>query len=353
MRGWASMQTQTQTQNPQTHDQTHPQPEAEAQAPAQTPPQPGQSSSFSGAPPRVGKIARLPGPIREQLNLRLEEGEGGEPLLAWLNGLPETRALLEQDFGGRPINKQNLSDWRQGGLAEWQLRRQLAEQARSTRSQAQEMRQDGAGFLIDDLLLVFTARYAALLSRWNGEVTPEFEAQVKVFSRLRRDLLSLQKSAHWSARQMEEWERIEAERARRKKEELKRQARAPLDAYERRVQLRIKHGLRGEELADRLNTIDYGEPDPRFFTHEQWQELTGGQSDEGVEEWDEEEEELDEAQAWEESQGGEETAEGAQTEPIKPEPSGEESSQVKPVSPAPSQGGAAGENADGKSGKGV
>jgi len=351
------MQTQTQTQNPQTHDQTHPQPEAEAEAPAQAQAQaqaqPGRPPSSCGVPPRVGKIARLPEPIREQLNLRLEEGEGGEPLLAWLNGLPETRQLLEQDFGGRPINKQNLSDWRQGGLAEWQLRRQLAEQARSTRSQAQEMRQDGAGFLIDDLLLVFTARYAALLSRWNGEVTPEFEAQVKVFSRLRRDLLSLQKSAHWSARQLEEWERIEAERARRKKEELKRQARAPLDAYERRVQLRIKHGLRGEELADRLNTIDYGEPDPRFFTHEQWQELTGGQSDEGVEEWDEEEEELDEAQAWEESQGGEETAEAAQTEPIKPEPSGEESSQVKPVSPAPSQGGAAGENADGKSGKGV
>src|SRR5579883_2171501 len=156
MRGWASMQTQT--QNPQTHDQAQPHPEAQAQ------PQPGRPPSCSGAPPRVGKIARLPEPIREQLNLRLEEGEGGEGLLEWLNGLPETRQLLEQDFGGRPINKQNLSDWRQGGLAEWQLRRQLAEQARSTRSQAQEMRQDGAGFLIDDLLLVFTARYAALLS---------------------------------------------------------------------------------------------------------------------------------------------------------------------------------------------
>ena len=61
---------------------------------------------------RVGKIARLPRLIREQLNRRLEDGEPGVEALAWLNALPEVLTVLEKDFAGRPISVQNLSEWK-------------------------------------------------------------------------------------------------------------------------------------------------------------------------------------------------------------------------------------------------
>jgi len=69
---------------------------------------------------RNGKIARLPRLIRHQLNTRIEDAEPGPALLKWLNGLPEVQELLARDFESRPINEQNLSDWRQGGFRDWQ-----------------------------------------------------------------------------------------------------------------------------------------------------------------------------------------------------------------------------------------
>ena len=68
---------------------------------------------------RIGKVARLPKPIRDELNLRLENGADGPELLAWLNALPEVQKVLAEKFGGRPLTKHNLSDWRRGGYSEW------------------------------------------------------------------------------------------------------------------------------------------------------------------------------------------------------------------------------------------
>jgi hypothetical protein len=68
---------------------------------------------------RTGKIARLPRPLRDELNRRLENGEQGQKLLHWLNKQPEAKAVLAEDFGGRPLNAQNLTEWKQGGLREW------------------------------------------------------------------------------------------------------------------------------------------------------------------------------------------------------------------------------------------
>jgi len=78
----------------------------------------------------VGKIGRLPHALREHLNRRLQEGEKGRKLVAWLNALPEVQAVLAGEFAGRPINAQNLTDWRQGGYRDWlaqQEARELAE----------------------------------------------------------------------------------------------------------------------------------------------------------------------------------------------------------------------------------
>ncbi len=69
-----------------------------------------------------GKISHLPQSIREQLNRRLSDGERRSRILAWLNSLPEVKALLASDFAGRPISKQNLYEWTQHGFRQWKLR---------------------------------------------------------------------------------------------------------------------------------------------------------------------------------------------------------------------------------------
>jgi hypothetical protein len=68
---------------------------------------------------RVGKIAKLPHSIREQLNEKLRDGVGGKTLVTWLNGLEETKKIIDSEFEGVPLTKQNLSLWRKGGFRDW------------------------------------------------------------------------------------------------------------------------------------------------------------------------------------------------------------------------------------------
>ena len=48
-----------------------------------------------------GKIGHLPKALQEQVNRRLEKGEHGRTLVAWLNALPEVQAALARR-AGRP-----------------------------------------------------------------------------------------------------------------------------------------------------------------------------------------------------------------------------------------------------------
>ena len=70
-----------------------------------------------------GKISRLPLAIREQLNVRLDDGQLSKPILKWLNSLPEVRTILKTQFEGRPIDDGNLSEYRRRGFRKWQVQR--------------------------------------------------------------------------------------------------------------------------------------------------------------------------------------------------------------------------------------
>ena len=93
-----------------------------------TPQPPAAPESNAGGPAAsqtakcVGKIARLPRDLREDLNRRLQNEESPKDLVEWLNGLPEVQSLLTAEFGGRFITRQNLYDWRQYGFRDWQMR---------------------------------------------------------------------------------------------------------------------------------------------------------------------------------------------------------------------------------------
>ena len=68
---------------------------------------------------RNGKIARLPLALREEVNRRLEEHQSGPKILAWLNAEPVVKDMVDREFGGKPISRQNLSQWRRDGFQEW------------------------------------------------------------------------------------------------------------------------------------------------------------------------------------------------------------------------------------------
>jgi len=76
---------------------------------------------------RIGKIARLPHKIRDELNSRLLDGHRAKDLVPWLNSLDETKRLIDFAFNGNPISEQNVSDWRQGGYQDWLRNRSTRE----------------------------------------------------------------------------------------------------------------------------------------------------------------------------------------------------------------------------------
>ena len=92
---------------------------------------------------RKGKIARLPAKIREQVNLRLHDGQTGPPIIAWLHTLPEVLAVLDEHFHEEPITSQNLSEWRGGGYQDWIERRERVDNLRLLTEYALELAKAG------------------------------------------------------------------------------------------------------------------------------------------------------------------------------------------------------------------
>jgi hypothetical protein len=167
---------------------------------------------------RNGKIARLPREIRDALNRRLHNGEPGGPLLAWLNGLPQVKQVLARDFGGCGISKQNLSEWRAGGFAEWQSRQDTLDQARELAADAKEIMAATDGKLTDHLATVLAVRYATLLQGWNGELTEKFRRELRTLHGMCQDFVELRRGDHSGARLKMEQERLEREQEKTEEE---------------------------------------------------------------------------------------------------------------------------------------
>jgi hypothetical protein len=167
---------------------------------------------------RNGKIARLSRAIRDELSRRLQDGEPGVRLVAWLNGLPDTQRVLATDFGGRPISEQNLCEWKAGGYRDWLARQETLSQARELAADAKELTAATDGRLTDHLATVLAARYAAALSGWDGEVTDEFRRTLRTLHGLCQDIVELGRGVHSGARLNLEQERLEREREKTEEE---------------------------------------------------------------------------------------------------------------------------------------
>ena len=158
------------------------------------------------------KIGRLPRPLLNELNRRLQRNESSTPILAWLNALPEVQALLEAEFAGASITKQNLSEWRTAGLARWETRQDALADILTFEGDAGELDTATRGRLAERLATDLAGRYARLLHHWNGEVTGDISKKLRALRTLGQDIAHLRRCDHSAARVKLEQVRVETAR---------------------------------------------------------------------------------------------------------------------------------------------
>jgi len=166
---------------------------------------------------RRGKIARLPRSVRDQLNVRLDDGQEAEQILPWLNNLPEVQIILAKHFGGAPISPQNLSGWRQGGFQEWLLNRQYLDSAIHMTEHVERLDRQFSDnpygtyrTLADHMITQISIRLASAMVSWQNDGQ---NVEMNMLLKLGQFVIKLQKAAHLAERQA-----LEIPRLRRKAE---------------------------------------------------------------------------------------------------------------------------------------
>lgn len=127
---------------------------------------------------RVGKIARLPLAVREELNRRLLENEKGSKILPWLNALPEVVAVLEEDFEGLRVSDQNLSEWRKGGFEDWSQRRERVAHTKELAHFASKLTAANGGSIAEGAAAIASGKLLELLEATDGTLDPEQIADI-------------------------------------------------------------------------------------------------------------------------------------------------------------------------------
>jgi hypothetical protein len=168
---------------------------------------------------RTGKIARLPKAIRDELNQRLENGELGVYLVEWLNTLPEVQQVLTERFDGRPINEVNLTEWKGGGYLDWLAQQDTRACAQNLAEEATGLKAATDGAMAEHLGTVLAARYAQLLTGWNGEVDEAFRTKLRGLQLLCHNITLMRREDMRSVR-------LELEKHKRSQDEKTTQAKA-------------------------------------------------------------------------------------------------------------------------------
>jgi len=155
---------------------------------------------------RLGKIARLSREIREELNVRLQNGEVGRKLVEWLNGLPAAQAVLAENFGGRAISTQNLSEWKQGGYEDWVRHQENCAYAVMLTEMSDDLEGVAGETRLEDRLAAPMAMALARLLR-EAEEAPAGAEQRRTILDVARQLSQLRRESHQAERVRMERER--------------------------------------------------------------------------------------------------------------------------------------------------
>jgi hypothetical protein len=165
---------------------------------------------------RRGKIARLPMALREQLNLRLQNGQTYAALAEWLNGLPEVQAMLASHFEGAPVTEDNISRWRGGGYLAWEDRQDSLEAVALLAEESGDLAQASPESVANLVAKVLSAKLAVQLQRL--EAMPEGEDKARFWGQLLGALVLLRRGDLHAERLRAEKERFEHRKFRNEKE---------------------------------------------------------------------------------------------------------------------------------------
>ncbi|MGA3180591.1 MAG: hypothetical protein ABSF38_09635 [Verrucomicrobiota bacterium] len=227
---------------------------------------------------RNGKIAKLPPDTRDELNLRMEDGQDGAKLLQWLNSLPEVQQSLKDSFDGLPVNRQNLCEWRKGGYREWQIRRDLESHACRLKQTTRDM-EDVLNIptLPADLIAALALRYAAVLNTWDGEPDPRLTEKLRLLHSLGRDIALIQKTTERATKQAADYNQMLEDSTESGVRAARKKALISVWAALRSKELAKSFGggKHAQWLADYMTALEFGLPFPNSAPEKPSRRLAG------------------------------------------------------------------------------
>jgi hypothetical protein len=142
-----------------------------------------------------GKIGRLPWQIRQQLNVRIRDGVPDTDIIAWLNALPETKAVLSDlSFGGRratvpEITPANLSEYRRAGgpYEEWLSKQERVDAVQTMSEFALRMAQAVGGDVNQTAVAVAGGKILEILEGSEGDDLVKYAAALSSLNRSEAD----------------------------------------------------------------------------------------------------------------------------------------------------------------------
>jgi hypothetical protein len=225
----------------------------------------------------IGKIGRLPKSIRDELGRRIEDGEPGKELVKWLNGLPGVQRVLKEQFDGRSITEQNLSEWKQTGHPEWLRHEETRLLATQLTEQSDDLDEASDGQEISDRFASVLAVEITRLAMTLLEKETDPEKRWQRLCGVRRELSQLRRDDHRAVRTLIKRDRWNRETEREEEEDLKRMKQehkkrltdicfAPM--HNQTMAELFGGGKHGEKMAELLHCIKFDLPLPDFIDPE-------------------------------------------------------------------------------------
>ena len=135
---------------------------------------------------RSGKIGRLPVALQDAVCQRLECGQFGREIAAWLNSLPEVQQVLKEDFGGQAVTRQNVNAWGRSGFERWRQNNEKTERIKNLAAQAMQFAQANRGSIAEGASALASGKILELLETVDAaESVAEFRDVVTSLARLR------------------------------------------------------------------------------------------------------------------------------------------------------------------------
>jgi hypothetical protein len=199
---------------------------------------------------RLGKIARLPRKLREELNVRLQNGEVGTELVEWLNGLAAVQKVLKARFEGRPISEQNLSEWKQGGYEDWGRHQENCAYAAMLMEMSSDLEEEAGEKRLEERLVAPLAMGLARLLR-EAEEMPAGPERHKLILEVARQLSQLRRDSLLAERvriERDRWEEKLSEICQREHQEAEQAARSEVIMQQTMKEFpHLRFGLRRKE----------------------------------------------------------------------------------------------------------